>query len=144
MDAADPTQLEHRRKHGGVGRQVDNQANTTVRGPHDASASTHPHNVLPRRLTLRAGASYESAVAKPAYAHVDFVSGHQLGGSLGASVVVKGFEVAVSYGYTHQLPITVSESEGKVYQKVPGSQCAPPTQIPACAIPSIWDSRPQR
>ncbi len=92
-------------------------------------------NVLPRRLTLRAGAAYESAVAKPSHAHVDFVSGHQLGGSLGASVLAGGFEVAVSYGYTHQLPITVSESDGRVYQEVPGSQCAPPYMDPDLCHP---------
>ena len=82
--------------------------------------------VVPDRLTLRGGVFYESAVAKDAYASVDFVSGRQLGGALGASVFFGKLEAAVSYDYRRQPQVEITEGEARAYQEVPGSQCEPP------------------
>ncbi len=88
--------------------------------------------VLPELLTARAGVAYESPVADPAYAHVDFSSGHHLTGALGASVHLGPLELAAAYGYRRQLPITVSAEEGRVYQEVPSSNCDPPGMTDPC------------
>ncbi|MBN2196466.1 MAG: outer membrane protein transport protein [Polyangiaceae bacterium] len=87
--------------------------------------------LLPNAVTLRAGAAFESAVAKPEFAHVDFITGSQLTGSLGASLFAGPIEVAVAYGYLHQLTVDVSEQEGRVYQVVPGSPCVAPYTDPS-------------
>jgi hypothetical protein len=91
--------------------------------------------VLPERLTVRSGLFYESAVADRSYAHVDFVSGQQLGAALGASVFVLGVEVALAYQYRHQPPIRVSEGDARVFQEVPGSQCPAPFTDPSRCHP---------
>jgi hypothetical protein len=44
---------------------------------------------LPGRLNLRGGLFYETAVARRSHANVDFVSGQQLGGAVGASLFVR-------------------------------------------------------
>lgn len=77
-------------------------------------------------LTARAGVYYETPVAPPAYANVDFVSGKQLGAALGGSLYFGKLEVAAAYDYRHQLPLEVTEEEARVYQVVPGSTCVPP------------------
>jgi long-chain fatty acid transport protein len=89
--------------------------------------------LMPEHLTIRAGAFYESPAAKPGYAYVDFYTGHQFGGSAGLSVRLYGLELAVSYTYVYQLPMTVTQRESRVYQQVPGSQCkAPYTDTMTC------------
>ncbi len=87
--------------------------------------------VAPRLATVRAGLFYETAVAKPEYANVDFVGGPQLGGALGGSVFVDRFEIALAYGFRHQLPVSVNESDAKVYQETPSSPCEAPYTDPA-------------
>ena len=82
--------------------------------------------VIPGRLTLRAGGYYETAVAKPAYAQVDFPNGTQIGGTIGASAFVGPVELALVYQLRFQPSFSVSESDGRVYQIVPGSQCKAP------------------
>jgi long-subunit fatty acid transport protein len=79
--------------------------------------------VLPGRLTVRAGGYYESAVADPAYANVDFSGGPQVGGGLGASVFFGKLQVAIAYQLRVQPSVSVSEAGGRVYQQVPGSLC---------------------
>jgi|GEM_PF-1123496 len=96
-------------------------------------------NVIPKKLTVRGGVGYESAVSDPAYQHVDFATGAHVNGALGASVFFGIFELAVSYGYRHMLPVRVSESEGKVYQEAPQPDglnfCPPPYTDPSCPYP---------
>lgn len=87
-------------------------------------------SAVPELLTARGGLFYETAVASPAYANVDFVSGKQLGGTLGASLHIGGLELAVSYEYRVQPRVSVSERDARVYQEVPGSQCQPPYTDP--------------
>ncbi len=81
---------------------------------------------IPGLLTARAGLFYETAVADPAYMHVDFASGRQLGGALGASVLFDRFEAALGYEFRYQPTVTVNEGDAKVYQEVPASACEPP------------------
>jgi long-chain fatty acid transport protein len=83
-------------------------------------------SVLPSRLSLRAGAYYETAVSDPAYANVDFPTAAQYGGSLGVSIFVGRFELVVSYMAKLQPGVSVSEARARVYQQVPGSRCEPP------------------
>jgi long-chain fatty acid transport protein len=82
--------------------------------------------VVEKRLSLRAGAFFESAAASKEYAYVDFLASHRIGGSLGASVYMGNFELALSYSYVIEVPFTVKESEGKIFQQVPGSPCEGP------------------
>jgi long-subunit fatty acid transport protein len=86
--------------------------------------------VLPRRLTLRGGVFYESAVADRRYANVDFPGGEQLGGALGASLFLGRLELAFGYEYRYQAEVTVTEGEARVFQETPGSQCKPPFTDP--------------
>jgi long-subunit fatty acid transport protein len=89
--------------------------------------------VVPDMLTLRAGAYYETAVADPAYANVDFPGGPMLGGSLGASLFFQPFEVVLAYQLRVQPSVSVSESSARVYQQVPSSACeAPYTDTEYC------------
>jgi long-subunit fatty acid transport protein len=89
--------------------------------------------VLPALLTLRAGGYYETAVADPAYASVDFPSGPQVGGGLGASVFIGGLELAMAYHLRVQPSVYVSEKSARGYQQVPGSPCkAPYTDTNQC------------
>jgi long-subunit fatty acid transport protein len=81
-------------------------------------------------VTLRGGVFYESALADPSYAHIDFVSGSQLGGALGASLFVLGLEVAAAYQYRFQPALRVSEGDAQVFQEVPASQCQAPYSDP--------------
>jgi long-chain fatty acid transport protein len=89
--------------------------------------------VLPGRLTLRAGASYVSAVADPAYANVDFPGAERMNGSLGASIYARQWELALAYQFFYQPNVTVTESGARVYQQVPASACqAPYTDTTTC------------
>jgi long-subunit fatty acid transport protein len=82
--------------------------------------------VVTRFVTVRGGLFYASAVSPRAYAHVDFASGAQLGGALGASLFLFGAEIALAYQLRHQPAVRVSEGEAAVFQEVPGGQCDPP------------------
>ena len=86
--------------------------------------------VVPDRLTLRAGGYYETAVADPAYANVDFPGGPQVGGALGASLFFQQFEVALAYQLRVQPSVSVSEANARVYQQVPASTCQAPYNDP--------------
>jgi long-subunit fatty acid transport protein len=83
-------------------------------------------NVLPDRLTARGGVYYESPVAKPAYANIDFSDGHQLGFALGGSVHAGKVEIAFAYEYRVQPTIRVSDANARVYQSSPGTKCVEP------------------
>lgn len=80
-------------------------------------------NAIPNLLTLRGGVAYESAASHRQFAHVDFATGEHLSGALGASLLLGGFELALAYGYRHQIPIDVAAGEGYVYQEVPEEPC---------------------
>ena len=95
--------------------------------------------VLPGRLTLRAGGYYESAVADPAYANVDFPGAAQFGGALGASLFVRRFEVVAAYMLKLQPSVSVSEANARVYQQVPASLC--PTDPTNCN-PNLLPGQP--
>ncbi len=97
--------------------------------------------LIPERFTLRGGLFYESAVADPSYVHVDFVSGPQLGGTLGTSAFVQGLELAAAYEYRHQPQLEVSEGRARVLQEVPGSQCESPFTDPDACHPQYLGQR---
>jgi long-subunit fatty acid transport protein len=87
--------------------------------------------VIPDRLALRGGAFYETAVADPAYANVDFPGGPMFGGSLGSSVAFGRWELAVAYQLRHQGTVSTSDADGRVPQQVPASGCAAHPADPA-------------
>jgi hypothetical protein len=91
--------------------------------------------VLPGQVSVRGGVLYESAVADPRYAGVDFVTGQQLGGAVGGSVFIGSSEIALTYGYRHQPALQVTEGEARGYQQVPGSQCEAPYTDPDLCHP---------
>jgi len=82
--------------------------------------------LAPGRWTLRAGAYYESAVAPAATANVDFPGGQQIGGAVGASLLLRRWEIALTYQLRFQPSFNVSEPNARVYQQVPASPCAAP------------------
>jgi len=92
--------------------------------------------VMPGRLTLRAGGYYESAVADPAYANVDFPGGAQLGGAVGGSLFFWRLEVAVAYMLKVQPSVSVSEANARVYQQVPSGMCVAPYTDPLACNPN--------
>ncbi len=92
--------------------------------------------VAPSLVSVRGGVFYETAVATPAYAHVDFVSGEQLGAALGGSLFVERFEIALAYGIRHQPEVSVNERDARVYQEVPGSACVEPYTDPDMCHPA--------
>ena len=87
--------------------------------------------VVPQRLTVRAGAYYETPVSEPAYQNIDFPQGPQFGGALGASVYFGKLQVSLAGEYRAQSQIYVSDSESRVYQQTPGSTCQAPHTDPA-------------
>jgi long-chain fatty acid transport protein len=93
--------------------------------------------LVPDRWKLRAGVYYESAVAKPAYANVDFPGGPQLGAAVGGSFLSGGLEVALTYQLRYQPTVTVSESDARVYQQVPDSTCKAPYTDPTTCDPNL-------
>jgi long-subunit fatty acid transport protein len=82
--------------------------------------------VAPGLATLRAGASYETAVSSPAYMSVDFMGGAQLGLALGGSVFFDKFEISLAYGFRHMFPVSLTESEARGYQETPATLCEEP------------------
>jgi long-chain fatty acid transport protein len=97
--------------------------------------------VIPDKLSLRAGAGYESAVAEPAYAHVDFPSGAHVAAGLGASVRFGALEVSLAYELRVQQQVEVSEAEGRIHQEVPGSACLAPYTDPNTCHPALIGQR---
>ena len=87
-------------------------------------------NLVPERWTLRAGLYYETAAAPSAYANVDFPAGAQLGGALGASLLLQRWEVALTYQLRYQPSFTVAEADARVYQQTPGGSCTAPSTDP--------------
>jgi long-chain fatty acid transport protein len=87
-------------------------------------------NLVPERWTLRAGVYYETAAAPSAYANVDFPAGAQLGGALGASLLLHRLEVALTYQLRYQPSFTVAEADARVYQQTPGGSCTAPATDP--------------
>lgn len=91
------------------------------------------YRVVPGGLHVRGGIFYDTAVARDAYAHVDFVSGTQLGAALGASVFMGNVELAFAHVYRVQPSRSVSEGEARVLQETPASSCpAPFTDAALC------------
>jgi len=89
--------------------------------------------VVPGRLVVRGGAFYETAVAPASHANVDFAGGQMVGGSLGGSLGVGRFELALAYQLRFQPTFAVSEGNARVYQQAPASACLPPyTDVNAC------------
>lgn len=99
-------------------------------------------NVLPKKLAVRGGFGYDSAVAEPAYTAPDFATGAHVNVGLGASVYFGErpglqpalFELAVAYGYRHQMPVTVSPAEGRITQINPVA-CSDPANSMTCVTP---------
>ena len=91
--------------------------------------------LVPDLAALRAGVFYATPVAEPRHAHVDFVSGPQLGGALGGSVFLGSFEVALAYTFRYQPKVEVSEDDASVFQEAPASQCEPPYTDPNTCHP---------
>ena len=90
-------------------------------------------NLVPERWTLRAGVYYETAAATAAYANVDFPAGAQLGGALGASLLLDRWELALTYQLRYQPTVTGTEADARVYQQIPNSPCVYPyTDATAC------------
>ena len=87
-------------------------------------------NLVPERWTLRAGVYYETAAAPSAYANVDFPAGAQIGGALGASLLLHRWEVALTYQLRYQPSFTVAEADARVYQQTPGGSCTAPSTDP--------------
>jgi long-chain fatty acid transport protein len=83
-------------------------------------------NLVPDRWTLRAGAYYETAVAPPAYANVDFPGGPRIGAAAGASLLLRRWEVMLSYQLRYQPSVEVAERDARVYQQTPASPCVAP------------------
>ena len=79
---------------------------------------------------MRAGAYYETAAAPSAYSNVDFPAGAQIGGALGASLLLQRAEVALTYQLRYQPSLTVAEADARVYQQTPGGSCNPPAADP--------------
>jgi long-chain fatty acid transport protein len=76
-------------------------------------------NAIPDTLTLRAGAYYETAASDPEYTNVDFVTGQQIGGTLGATLRLGHFDLSLGYEFRTQPEVVVRPDQGRVYQVVP-------------------------
>lgn len=89
---------------------------------------------VPGLLVLSGGTFYQTPLADPSYANVDFVTGAQIGGAVGASLAWHGHEIGVAYEYRRQLGVTLNEAESRIYQTAPLSQCkAPYTDKSKCS-----------
>jgi long-chain fatty acid transport protein len=101
--------------------QIDKQWQDTV-----AVKLGGDYAAIPGRLTLRAGAFYVTPTAPTAYTSLDFSTAAVRGGSLGASVLFGQVELSLAYQLRVQPTVNVAESDGRVYQQVPGSACTSP------------------
>jgi long-subunit fatty acid transport protein len=97
------------------------------------------YTVIPGRLALRAGGYYETAVANPAYANVDFPGAAQYGGAVGASVFVRRFELVAAYMLKLQPRVSVAEAGARVYQQIPASRCS---EDPSYCDPNLTGPSP--
>lgn len=77
------------------------------------------YNVVPGLLDLRLGAYYETAVSEPAYSNVDFVTGTQLGATVGSTLTFGGFQVSLAYEFRTQPAVSTTFAEGKITQVAP-------------------------
>lgn len=84
------------------------------------------YHVIPELFTLRLGTLYESAATQPEYAYMDFFSSHRIGAGVGASVEFRGVDIALSYNFIYEFPISVTEAEGQINTQRPGTPCQPP------------------
>jgi long-chain fatty acid transport protein len=99
------------------------------------------YTLIPYQLALRGGVFYQTALVEPAYANVDFATGAQLGGAIGASVFWQKHEIAFAYEYRREQAITLGEADSRVYQTIPLSPCkAPYTDRASCS--SYYLGRP--
>jgi long-chain fatty acid transport protein len=96
--------------------------------------------VIPDLLTLRAGGYYETAVSPSAYFNVDFPTGTQISGALGASVFLGSMELAAAYSVRVQPTVSVSEKDARVYPQMPGGKCKSPYTDPATCNPNYYGS----
>jgi long-chain fatty acid transport protein len=87
-------------------------------------------NLVPDRWTVRAGVYYETAAAPAAYTNVDFPAGAQIGAALGASLLLRRAEVALTYQLRYQPSVTATEANARVYQQTPGGSCTAPYTDP--------------
>lgn len=74
---------------------------------------------IPDALTVRAGAYYETAVAKPEFSNVDFATGQQFGATCGATIEAGGFSISAAYEYRTQPQVSTSAASGQVTQVIP-------------------------
>ena len=82
--------------------------------------------IVPNLLTLSTGVFYQTALADSSYANVDFATGAQLGGTIGASFRWHNQQVALAYEYRREATVALSETDSRVYQTAPLSPCQPP------------------
>jgi hypothetical protein len=75
-------------------------------------------NVVPDRLALRAGLSFESQGYDLALWQLDFQPGRRMGLHLGATVRLKGLNVSVAYARIFQWDAVVTEDEAALQQVV--------------------------
>jgi long-chain fatty acid transport protein len=118
--------------------QIDKQWQDTV-----AVKLGGDYAAVPGRLTLRAGAFYVTPVAPLAYTSLDFSTAARRGGSVGASLSFGRVELSVAYQLRVQPTVHVAESDGRVYQQVPGSACtAPYTDTETCSSHTLGTPGP--
>jgi len=88
--------------------------------------------VLPGLWWLRGGVAWESGAVAPEYAYLDFLSFERLSLALGTSVAWRNLRLHLGYQHIFNEPLAVSESEGRMYQKRPGSGCEAPYTSDLC------------
>jgi hypothetical protein len=77
-------------------------------------------NVVPDRMALRAGMSFESNGYERALWQIDFQPGRRVGMHAGMTVRVKGLNLSVAYARIFQWDTVVNLGEGRVEQAVAG------------------------
>ncbi len=70
-------------------------------------------NILPERLALRAGASYETRGVDPAYLSVDFMPLSRLGLHTGLTLRLGGLDLSAAYAHVFQETVTVQPDEAR-------------------------------
>ena len=101
--------------------QVEKQWNDTI-----GASLGGDFNAIQDLLTVRAGAYWESAASDPEYTNVDFITGTQLGGTVGASLLFGDLSLALAYEFRYQPEVTNQTAEGRVYQVAPLQSDATP------------------
>jgi long-subunit fatty acid transport protein len=77
------------------------------------------YNAVPGFLDLRMGAYYETAVSDPAYSNVDFVTGQQIGVTLGTTLSFGQFQATLAYEYRAQPAVSTTLAQGQIRQVAP-------------------------